>query len=191
MYIPFSLQRRFMLGIFIPLAGLAVLGLRDFSMGLPRRYRMGEIITLSLSFPTILLVVLSGVHGIQTQDPSFYLTRGEVEAMEWIQENTGPEDVILASPEMGLFIPAYTGRQVLYGHPFETVDAATQRIIVERFFQDGMAGEERDQLIAANKIRYIFRGPRELRLNSKSATWKYPVVYQSSGVTLYESLDGN
>ena len=38
--------------------------------------------------------------------------------------------LILSSPEMGLFIPAQTGRRVLYGHPFETVNADAEKDLV-------------------------------------------------------------
>ncbi len=61
MYVPFSLQRRFMLGIFIPLVGLAVLGLQELSKGILRRYRLFETFAIVLSFPTILVIILSGV----------------------------------------------------------------------------------------------------------------------------------
>ncbi len=85
-----------------------------------------------------------------------YLTRGEVQALDWIRQNTNPGDLFLASPETGLLIPAYTGRRVLYGHPFETVDAEIQRKTVESYFSDGITGEAEDQLFGSQGIGIFF-----------------------------------
>ena len=79
--------------------------------------------------------------------------------MEWIGSHTPPDATILAAPDTGLYIPASTGRRVLYGHPYETVDAVYQKYRVSRFFEGkANAAEEGDLLAEAD---YLFVGPRE------------------------------
>lgn len=66
--------------------------------------------------------------------PAIFLEKSESQALVWISANTPKDSIILASPDMGLFIPADTGRKVLYGHPFETVNAEQEKAKVQTFF---------------------------------------------------------
>jgi hypothetical protein len=91
--------------------------------------------------------------------------------------------VVLAGPDTGLYIPARTGLRVLYGHPFETVNAQAEREAVEGFFRG-----EKDpaQFLPARRIEFIFYGPRERLLGplpELPAGWR--AVFAVGGVTVY------
>ena len=119
LYVPLGLQRRFMLGLYVPLAGLASIGL-DFL--LPRRKGLAVAaicLVVILVIPTNLMILMGGTQAVQTKDSRVFLTAEEKEGLDWIAANTPKNALILASPEMGLYVPAYTGRRVIYGHPFE------------------------------------------------------------------------
>ena len=109
LFIPWSLQRRFILGIYIPIAGLAALGMEFLAASRPRRYRILVVAVFILAIPTNLIVLLAGGQAINTHDPKIYLTKEEYQALTWIAENTDDEALVLASPEMGLFIPVAYG----------------------------------------------------------------------------------
>ena len=188
LYVPFELQRRFMLGIFIPLAGLAALGLEKLSGENLQRARFLAVIALILMLPTNLLVLLAARHGIQTRDPMLYLTRGEVDAFAWLVHNTPSDSLILAAPETGLFIPAYSGRRVIYGHPFETVNAGEEKAWVTRFFEQEASSLNPDQainLLVQRKVNYIFVGPRERELGGLPFITNQVPVYSSEGISIY------
>ena len=161
LYVPWGLQRRFMLGLFVPLAGLAGNGL-DFL--LPRRKGLAAaaiFLVAILVLPTNLMILMGGIQAIQIKDSRVFLTNEEKEGLEWIAANTPQDALILASPEMGLYIPAYTGRQVIYGHPFETVNAEQMEARVLNYFE---GSNNKEALAGLSEVDYIFYGPRERKL---------------------------
>jgi hypothetical protein len=183
LYLPFSLQRRFMIGLYVPMAALAVVGV-DALAKLRRRFRLGMILVLAVSLLTNVVVLLSGLYGARTHDPAIYLTAGEADALAWIEEHIPEDALILASPEMGMFIPAHTGRRVLYGHPFETVDAEEQEQALIGFFEAG--GD--DHFLSERGVDYVFFGPRERELGDFSIPG-LKSVFSSDDVELYRWRD--
>ncbi len=184
MYLPIGFQRRFMMGLFIPLAGLAALGLEQLGRTKARRYRLGATALLVLALPTNILLILAGLHGADTHDAKLYLAASEYRALAWIEAHTAEDALILASPEMGAFIPAFNGRRVLYGHPFETVDAETGRAAVEGFFAGDVASSR--DFFSEHRVDYLFYGPRERRLGSLSISPDFLPVYTDGDVILYQ-----
>jgi hypothetical protein len=189
MYIPFALQRRFMLGLYVPLAGLAALGAIELAEKAGKLRRFWPVLLVCLALPTNLLILLATQQGMHTHDSWIYLTRGEAQALSWIRENTAPQALFLAGPQTGLFIPAHTGRRVVYGHPFETVQAEQEKARVTEFFT--MAGKDPDggqaaALLESLPVEYIFWGPRELQLGSPPDLAGLTTVYASDGVTIYQ-----
>jgi hypothetical protein len=183
-YLPFALQRRFMLGLYIPAAAMAAWladALRPAGRSWARWVWRGM---LALSLPTNLAILLAGLHGIQTHDPTLFLTRGESRALEWIRTETPPDATLLASPEMGMFIPAQTGRRVLYGHPFETVDAEKEKRTAEMLYEGRWAAGEAAGYLISRGIDYIWYGPREQALGERAVWQDYPVVYEGDGVVI-------
>ena len=181
LYIPWSLQRRFMVGIYIPVVILSTLALSRWIKD-GHRYWLWGMLLIVLVLPTNLLVLQAGRHGIQTRDASLYLSRDEVMTLEWIQTNTPPDALILAAPETGLFIPARTGRRVIYGHPYETVQAEVQKLKVERFFQ-GDQSPDTDALLV--RVDYIFYGPREREIGRPAALDSLIPAYENPSVLIF------
>ena len=191
LYLPWGLQRRFMMGLFVPLAGLAAIGLEGWARRLGNRANLAATIVFILALPTNVIVLLAAQHGIQTRDPLLYLSRGEAQALAWVSEHTPGDALILAAPDTGLFVPAHSGRRVIYGHPFETVNAASEKAAVTRFFS--RSGEEEAQLrsefLAARGVDYVFFGPRERELAGPETLTELPAaglseVYSAAGVTI-------
>ena len=120
-YLPFDLQRRFMAGIYIPLVTLAFLGVTAFLQNRRLTRSLHNLIWI-LSLPGLILFLLIPVYGISTHNDAFYLTRGERDALTWLNDFGGSGSLVLASPSMGQFIPTYTEDCVFAGHPFETLD---------------------------------------------------------------------
>ena len=185
LYVPVGLQRRFMLGLFAPVTVLGVWFLSKI-ISQPRRFWLAGIALLALIIPTNLVLLLSFLGAIRTHDLRIYHTQGEAQAYAWIAEETQPDSLILAAPETGLRLPAYTGRRVIYGHPFETVNATQEEAAVIAFFTDPNAA-----FLAERNVDFIFYGPRERLLSGENAgelesvLTRFPIVYESQGVTLY------
>jgi len=185
LFIPWSLQRRFILGIYIPIAGLSAIGMEFLASDRQRRYRILVVVVFILAIPTNLIVLLAGIQAINTNDPKIYLTKEEHQALAWIDENTDDGALVLSSPEMGLFIPAHTGRQVIYGHPFETVNADHEEKAVTEFYSGDNSASQMQAFIVDRGADYIFFGPRESALGPILIPISWEIVFQSSDVMIY------
>jgi hypothetical protein len=182
-YLPFSLQRRFLTGIYAVPAVLSGYGL-DFASQRSKKWgRRLAALTFGLSLPTTILVLMIGFFGMLKQAPLLYLTQGESQALQWIEANTPTHALVLASPEMGMFIPAHTGRQVIYGHPFETVNAIQEETTVKNFFNGQMSSPQ--AFLAERGVDYIFIGPRERLLGSLPSSVALKQVYEAAGVSIF------
>lgn len=180
-YIPWGLQRRFMMGYEVPLVILAVFGLRAMSRA-RRRFIFLSALFAFLTIPTNLVVLLAARQAVESHDLRIFISKDEMLAFRWLQVNTAQDALVLASPDTGLLIPAYTGRRVIYGHPFETVDAPIKEKKVTDFFTNMSTVESSDLL---NTVDYLFIGPRELRLGRLTVTNRLVISYQNPKVTIY------
>ena len=185
MYLPFGLQRRFMMGLYIPLAGLCALGLDALSTE-RRPYRFWATLLFMLAVPTNLIVLMAGVHGINQRDEALFLTSAEDQTLTWIEAHTDPDDVVLAGPEMGSLIPAFTGRRVIYGHPFETIYAEREEEAVTAFFEGHSSAVEIATFLDERGVDYVFYGPREQRLGSLEFNTQFSPVLSTDDVVLYQ-----
>jgi len=183
-YIPFGLQRRFLTGLFVPLAGLSALGIERLSVSRPKSYRLWVIVFFILVIPTNLVVLMAGFHGANTQDANLYLSVDEARALDWIDENSDSEALVLSSPEMGIFIPAFTGRRVIYGHPFETVYAEREKEFVENLYSDHIAASERQSLFVDRGVEFVLCGPREQEL-ANCLEWDYEIAFSQGQVLVF------
>jgi hypothetical protein len=183
LYLPLGLQRRFMLGLYVPLAGLAGIGL-DFM--LPRRKGLAAAaicLVAIMVIPTNLMILMGGIQAIQIKDSRLYLTSEEKQGLDWIAANTPQKALILASPEMGLYIPAYTGRRVIYGHPFETVNAEQMYARVIEFF-DG--SNDKEDLSALSDVDYVYYGPKERNIGEMMTGPEFIEVFSTQDLQIFK-----
>ncbi len=180
-YLPWGLQRRFMLGLYVPLCALAALGMQTLFAN-RRRYDVFIIVLAMLVLPTNLVIILGGVQAVKGNDQNLVIHQQEIEAFEWIRANTDADAVILAAPETSLLIPAHTGRRVIYGHPFETVHAEAEKAIVQAFFRDPNA-EATSNLL--RRVDFVYFGPREAHFGSRIPTQELMPVYENPTVRIF------
>jgi len=187
MYMPWNLQRRFMMGLYIPIAGLAAWALAQMGSNSARsyRFRVGGLFLLAL--PTNLMIIMISIFGIKTLDEKIYLNQSEAQALDWIEEWTIPDALILSGPEMGLWIPAHTGRRVIYGHPFETIYAEQEKQAVQRFFTGTMNSKDVQDFILSRSVDYILIGPREEALGDIDLPPTALPVYGSENLMIYQT----
>ncbi len=115
-------------------------------------------------------------------DGRLFFSANEAAAFDWLRlaSHAPREPVVMAAPETGLFLPAWAGVRVIYGHPFETLDAAETRSKVEGFF----AGTA-DRTDMLHGVDYIFFGPREKKLGEADPGWQ--PVFRAGDVTIYST----
>ena len=184
LYAPLGLQRRFMLGLYVPLAGLAGIGL-DFLFPMRKRLAFAAIcLVVILVIPTNVMIIMGGIQAVQNKDARLFLSAEEKEGLDWIAANTPQNALILASPEMGLYVPAYTGRRVIYGHPFETVNAEQMEASVVNYFE---GSNDKEALADLSDVDYVFYGLRERKLGNLLIGPELTEVFSAQDLQIFET----
>ena len=184
-YFPFTLQRRFLLGFYIPVSILSVIGMKSIFTNIQgRKFKLFPVL-LAFSIITNAMLILFSIQSVRSSNQRLVLTNDEYGALDWIEISTDIDDRILSSPEMGTYIPALTGRRVVYGHPFETVNAKEAEESVIWFYTQATTQIEREAYLERNKIDYIFYGPRENEIGELNLNAVFTLVFQSEFVSIY------
>lgn len=184
-YFPYSLQRRFIFGLFIPISILTVAGIQAFtSWKIQWAKKFTPFFWIS-SLLTNGVVILLALFGIFSHSPLFFVTQDEAEGLRFIRDSLPADALILCSPETGLFIPAWTGRRVLYGHEFETVDAKAKKELAESLLIGQMGDAQEVNLMKENFVQYVFLGPRERRIGKPVFQSVMKPVFQNESVTIF------
>jgi len=157
LYLPFALQRRFITGLHVPLTILATLGLEQIIWPRLQDRRRTLITGLLIGFTALtnLFVPLVAVVGVAQGRPPLVMSSDEVAACAWLRENSAWTDTVLAPPGSGHFVPAWAGNRVVYGHPFETIDAQMKEAEVAHFFSPEATADERSALLERYGVRYV------------------------------------
>ena len=187
-YIPFDLQRRLITGMHLPLCILAAIGLSRWLVNSRLKFGYQRLLTVGVvtigALGTVFVWVLPLVGTFQPPTESatsalFFMRQEEIAAFAWLAQNTAPDDVVLASPRVGLFVPGQTGARAFYGHPFETVEAKIKEAQAEAFYR----GEVEAVTPWAN---YIIYGPSEQALGGLEILSDLPVVYSAGDLLVYK-----
>ncbi|MFN3422383.1 MAG: hypothetical protein ACK40X_11745 [Armatimonadota bacterium] len=122
--------------------------------------------------PTIVLLLLGGimpltfwfsqVHNFLQNDEialhyggvPFYLREQHLRLIEWIAENTQPEDAILCSYPLGNYIPILTGRKVFIGHWGGTINAVEKLRFARKIWRGELPIDEAKEIFRKHRLRY-------------------------------------
>jgi hypothetical protein len=180
-YAPMALQRRLSIGLWLPVCLLAAFAFRDvIAPRLAGRWRTILLLTVAALAPLSNALVWASVTGAAlARPPGVFLSRAEADALAALPAGA----LALAAPDTGAFIPARSDARVLYGHPFETVDAEAEKQAVTDFFTGRV---DVARFLSDRKIDAIFFGPREAALGPLPALppgWR--VLFQQDDVTVW------
>ena len=185
MYLPLPLQRRISLGLGVPMGMLAGMGwwrVMRPRVRVPRQRLTQRLVVAFCALTPVFLVLMALLAG----RPWFYLSGGEWAALEWLRREGQPDAVVLSAPQTGTFIPAWAGQSVVYGHPFETVEADRRKAQVEAYWAGEMSPTEREAFLRENDVKYILVGPRELELGGGRFEIGGEPEFEAGGVSVYQ-----
>ena len=186
MYLPFDDQRRFSMGMGLPMGFLAARGWRALARRLPaHRASVAGWLIGAVAALTHLVLVGSLCQRVLARNPQYFLTKGEWSAMTWMRESVPKDAVVLASPDTGIFIPAWAGQRVVYGHPALTIRADERREQVVTFWGGDMPPDRVSQFLMANHVSYAFLGPRERELGGFLPRDSSQLVFESHDTQVY------
>lgn len=206
LYAPVQIQRRFVLGLQVPLAGLAGMGLVNVLLPALRRWAASQRISrwysprrLRLLFLNVMfafaglsnwLLVAGYSLAAWERSPSMFVSSDLAEAADWLGANAGTNDLTLTAYPSGNYLPARSGARTCIGHWNLTIDFYAKQEMVARIFDNVEVSTERERLIRAMGCRYLLYGSDERALGSfDPATAPFLVNRFSAGDTIvYEVL---
>jgi hypothetical protein len=176
-YIPISIypmQRRFLeTAMYVPLAIAASFGMK----GIYDYYKKKNIKFLDLKLTYIFIMFAvpvmmgSNIQNWQIYDffvnkfdhYKYYLPRENVEAMEWLQQNTPGDSIILASLHNSNNIPYFADRMVYIGHGPMTLRVNDKLKEMEDFYSGKYSSADAYTFLKDKKINYVFYSDNETR----------------------------
>ncbi len=184
-YAPIGLQRRLNLGLYFPLAALAAFGLNSLATR-ARSFWASAIILLILTLPSNLIVISAGLYAVSNDEAVVLHTSDELNAFEWLGDNTSEGTVILAAPVIGNRLPAYSGARVLFGHPFETPNADESKQRVLDYYT--WMGSSRGAIKALQKdgVELVFFGLQEELIGTPNWLDELPVIAEFGEVRIFK-----
>lgn len=189
LYIPTDFQRRFSMGIMIPIAYFAVRGMEDywFKRIKKRWYKSLQVAVYAVSgLGYVFLLVLSFAGASSEDMETIYLDADYVIAFDWLQQQEHDE-VVLASEYVGTWLPGWAGQRVVYGHPFETLHAEVNLSALMTWY----AAENPDDdicaaLLTQYNVRYVLWGPSEQAYGEAACIDNLTLIEQFDDVAIYQ-----
>jgi hypothetical protein len=198
-FLPINHQRRFMIGLIMPVIFFAVRSLEDFwLLRIPNRVRSAAIVLLVVFvLPSNILAMGLPLFGLLNPqaglEQRLLIDRGYWDAMSWLRDHGEPEEVVLTGPNVGLWVPASASKRVVYGHPYETINAGQRLEQVNGWFAGTGCFEPVDDRDGYH-VSYVLVGPQERALGDAAGNGlacleglRKPVeqALEFDGVTLY------
>jgi hypothetical protein len=184
--LPISLQRRFLIGIYIPITILAWDGvsllMKRFSRINLKHISFGYQI---FAFPTNVLLIIIGIFGIIQKSPYYFLRLPEKQAIEWLSSGGTSDYVVFSDSQTSLFIPGMVSRRIVYAHPYETPGALQK----QNYFGDCLPDFSTiacKNILTDENVKYILVNSLRIEIPEQWPEPSFPRVYSNGKVNIYE-----
>jgi hypothetical protein len=180
LFAPLPLQRRLMLGMWIPLAGLAapILERLLFRPALVIRYAVYAAIPIVASNLVFLSALQINALG---HNPRIFLDTDTAAAVDWLSAH-GQGSVVLAPPDLAQWLPGMTGVRVVYGHGMETPNAEQTLQNVEVFY-DSTDPDSAAPFLAEHQVKWIVCPAEEPVCSNPATDWS--IAFVSDGIKIF------
>ena len=123
-----------------------------------------------------------------------YPLKGIIDAIQFIQNSSSRDAIVLSDMTFGNYMPVYGGNRVFLGHPNNTVFVEQKQEQVKRFYSVQMTKEDADIWMKQNAIRFVVYGPQETEYGGprdlSSLYTSLRISYQGDYYTVYETPFG-
>ena len=185
-YLPVAIQRRFTLGITIPLAALAIYGLCNLLKHVPSLIKRENIVYIAyalFSSVSSIYLILGTSLFLQAQPASKFYPRDLENALIWLNKNAAPNDFVLANISSSQLVAQRTDLRVYVGHEMETIDYKNKIADMEAFYK----GTQPQNWVEKRHIQWVIYGPYEKEiLGTFKAGVQLEKVYTNNTVTIYK-----
>lgn len=170
LYIPTDFQIKMLTAYQVPVGILATQTLAAIAARISvSQYRIPTSRTVVIG-GTLAFLMLTNVYltawrvvELHRADYPFYLTAGDVQALNTLEHVATPGAVVLSSTETGIFVPVYSDARPFVAHWAQTLDYFERRDAMRWFFSPQATEEDRLEFIRHNQIAFIIAGKAETR----------------------------
>lgn len=175
-YIPLNFQIHLLSGWQVVTAILATIGLyKRVLPWLQKRFKntprerlalYASALLILAVLPTSLYLIGWRLIDLRRAENPYFLRKTEVSALHYLESQVGSTDVVLASLDIGQFVPALTGARSFLGHWAQTLDYYGKEKMVSDFFNPATSDADRENTLRQYHVSYVFYGPEEIELGS-------------------------
>ena len=187
-YVPVAIQRRFLLGITIPLGILAVYGLGNIIQRAPfllKRENLVYFTYVLLSSISTMYLILGLSLFLKTLPPERYYPRELDDAFAWLNENVPPNDFVLANITTSQLVAQKTGLRVYVGHEMETIHFEQKKLGMQGFFE----GTQPPAWLSQTHIGWVIFGPYEREITGDFIPpASLELVYNENNVKIFKVI---
>ena len=126
-------------------------------------------------------------YDLHRYDYPFFLHTDEVSALNWLEENTPGDSIVLSNLEVGQYIPGISGRTAFLAHWAQTIRYYEKQEIVKKIFDNSLTDSEKVKLLRDYGVDYVLSGSAEQAANgSANVTFSFLTpVWKSGEVIIY------
>lgn len=196
--IPIDMRAHFLVAIMIPIAYFATRSIEDvWIKKIRRKYRLPLFAVLLIGLiMSNLVVVLLPLLPLSNYNPNqsagLVMSREYGVALEWLDNQTTSSDVVLASPELSIWIPLWLGSHSVTGHPYETMKFAEKQDVIQGLYRADSEDDCTSLLRSIDgfqrryTVSFIIYGPLEQRIGSADCLKQVPFVASFGDVEIYQ-----
>ncbi|PKO18382.1 MAG: hypothetical protein CVU39_02795 [Chloroflexi bacterium HGW-Chloroflexi-10] len=182
-FIPINLQRRFLVGFYIPVVILFWQVMEEINTKFfTQKIYPYIIITVLISNFIIYAGIISA---IMDKNENIFIASELIDAVQYI-ESTGKGSVIILSDQSSsLWVPAYSINRVFHAHPFETIAFEDKANYFEEFWSGTYSYEEQKDFLNKHNISFILENneyPGEFLKTGQSA---FPTLFENEKFTVF------
>lgn len=185
-YLPVAIQRRFTLGITIPLAALAIYGLSHLLKSVPRFLKRENLVFISYSLLASIssfYLILGSSLFMQSHPAEKFYPHDLENAFIWLNKNASPNNFVLGDISSSQLVAQRTALKVYVGHEMETLDYQRKKSEMEAFYK----GEQSQDWLMQNQIQWVIYGPYEKQISgSFTEGTQLEKAYSNDSVTIYK-----
>jgi hypothetical protein len=193
-YLPTAIQLNFAVGLIIPMMYFATRAIEDFwRRVIPKPLWQGIVYSaLIILFISNLIVLFAPLKNVDDMGESpIFLPIDYKHVFEWLQGQHEGQAVVLASPEVSLWLPSLTGMRAVYGHPTQTAQPIQKLEAVQAWYRaeacnfDLLNGQVHLEGSPSYLVRYVIDGPLERRIGTSACLDSLTLVVQFGDVRIY------
>jgi hypothetical protein len=192
-FLPTKIQLNFVVGLVIPLVYFASRAVEDFWLRkINKRFWM-PVAGAVLVFSSISNVMIwaKPIFTDEATDNMVMLSPEYHDVFRWLRTQDIDLPLVLASPEVSLWLPTRVQVKVVYGHPTYTADAETKQQAVMDWYQSEtcdmslLNGEVRVEGTTPYRVDYIIDGPLEREIGQSPCLEQLTLVARLRGASIY------